>query len=60
MSRFELSKHSLKEPSETKSLVKPTWSKKMSVLSTFLKSSFNFLFNNLKTQYKIWYSQGEK
>jgi len=29
----------------------------MTVLSTFLKSSLSFLFNNLKKHYKIWYSQ---
>jgi len=28
----------------------------MTVLSTFLKSSLNFLFNNMKKHYKIWYS----
>jgi len=32
----------------------------MTVLSTFLESSFNFLSNNLKKLLKIWYSQGEK
>jgi len=32
----------------------------MTVLSTFLKSSLNFLLNDLKKHYKIWYSQGEK
>jgi len=32
----------------------------MTVLSTFLESSLNFLSNNLKKHYKIWYSQGEK
>jgi len=42
------------------SLVKPTWSWKMTVLSTFLESSLNFLFHNLKKHYQIWYSQGEK
>jgi len=29
-------------------------------LTTFLKSLLNFRFRNLKKQYKIWYSQGEK
>jgi len=53
-------KHSLKGQSETKSPVKSTWSEKITVLITFLKSSLNFLFNNLKKYYKIWYSQGEK
>jgi len=31
-----------------KSPVEPTWSEKMTVLSTFLEFSLNFLFNNLK------------
>jgi len=53
-------KHSFKEQSETKSPVKPTWSEKITVLSTFLKSSLNSLSSNLKKHYKIWYSQGEK
>jgi len=53
-------KHSLKGHSETKSPVNPSWSKKMTNLTTFLESSFNFLFNNLKKHYKIWYSQGKK
>jgi len=52
-------KHSLKGQSGTKSPVKPTWSEKMTVLNTFLESSLNFLLNNLKKHYKIWYSQGE-
>jgi len=46
-------KHSLKEQSGTKSLVKPTWSEKMFDLSTFLKSSLNFLPNGIKKHYKI-------
>jgi len=53
-------KHSLKKQSETKSPVKPTWREKITVLSTFLKSSLNFLSNNLKIHFKIWYSQEEK
>jgi len=32
----------------TKLPVKPTWSEKITVLSTFLESSLNFLSNNLK------------
>jgi len=39
--------------SETKSLVKPTWSKKMTVLSTFLESSLNLLSNNQKKTKKF-------
>jgi len=31
----------------------------MTVLSTFLESSLNFLSNNWKKHYKIWYSQGK-
>jgi len=46
-------KHSLKEQSGTKSPVKPNWNEKITVLSTFLKSSLNFLFNDLKKHYKI-------
>jgi len=46
--RFIYQKHSLKRQSGTKSLVKPTCGKKMTVLSTILKSSLNFLFNNFK------------
>jgi len=53
-------RHSLKGQSGTKLPVKLTWSEKMSVLSTFLESLLNFLLNNLKKHYKIWYSQGEK
>jgi len=32
----------------------------MTVLSTVLESSLNFLSNNLKKHYKIWYSGREK
>jgi len=55
---FNCQKHSLKWQSGTKSLVKLTWGEKMTVLSTFLEFSLNFLSNNLKKHYKIWYSQG--
>jgi len=41
-------KDSLKGQSKTKSLVKPTWSEKITVLSTFLESPLNFLSNNQK------------
>jgi len=44
--------HSSKRHLGTKLPVKPTWSEKMTVLSTFLETSCNFLFNNLK-DYKI-------
>jgi len=50
----------LKKQSATKSPVKPTSSKKMTVLTPFLESSFNFQFNNLKKYYKIWFNRGEK
>jgi len=53
-------KNNLKGQSETKWPVKLTWSEKMTVLTTFLESSLNFLSNNLKKHYKIWYSQGKK
>jgi len=45
--------YSLKRQSGTKLPVKLTWSKKMSVLSTFLESSLNFLSNNLKNTVKL-------
>jgi len=32
----------------------------MTVLSKILESLYDFLSNNLKIHYKIWYSQGEK
>jgi len=46
-------KQSLKGQSGIKSPVKPTWSKKMTVLSTFLESSLTFLFNNVKNSTKF-------
>jgi len=46
-------KDSLNGQSGTKSPVKPTWSEKMTVLNTFLKSSLNFLLNNLKNTTKF-------
>jgi len=48
MSKFELPETQFKGQSGTKSPVKPTWSEKMTVLCTFLKSSLNFLSNNMK------------
>jgi len=36
----------------TKLIVKPTWSEKMTVLSTFLESSLNFLSNHLKEHFQ--------
>jgi len=41
-------KHSFKGQSRIKSLEKRTFSKKITILSTFLESSLNFLSNNLK------------
>jgi len=46
-------KHSLKRHSGTKSPVKPTWSEKMTILSTFLKFLLNFLSNNVKNTSKF-------
>jgi len=43
----------LKGQSTRKLLIEPTWSKNLTVLSTFLESSLNFLFNNLKKQSKF-------
>jgi len=53
-------KATINEETATKSPVKSTWSGKMTVLSTFLETSLNVLYNNLKKPYKIWYSQGAK
>jgi len=60
VSKFELRETTFEGQSGTKSPVKPTWSEKITVLSTFLKSSFNSQSNNLKKHYKISYSQDEK
>jgi len=46
-------KHSLKGQSRTKSPAKPTWRGKMTVLSTFLESSLNFLYNDIKNTTKF-------
>jgi len=43
----------LKEQSERKSPEKPTWSEKMTVLSTFLESFLNFLANSLRNTTKF-------
>jgi len=45
-------KHSLIKPSWTKLPVKHTCSEEMTVLSTFLESSLNFLSNNIKNTTK--------
>jgi len=43
----------LKGQSGTKLLEKPTWSEKITVLSTFLEFLLNFLFNKLKNTTKF-------
>jgi len=53
-------KHSLKEQSGIKSLEKLTWSEKITVLSTFLKSALNFLSNNLKKTLQNWVQSERK
>jgi len=53
VSKFELLETQFERQSETKSAIKPTCSEKMTVLSTFLKSSLNFLSNNLKNSKKF-------
>jgi len=53
VSKFELPETQFERQSETKSLVKPTWSMEMTDISTFLECLLNFLFNKLKKQYKI-------
>jgi len=55
MSKFELSETQLViGQSETKLLVKPNWSEKITVLTLFLESSLNFLSNpNLKSTTKF-------
>jgi len=56
--KLNCQKHSLKEQSGTKLPVKPTWIWNLTVLSTFLESSLNFLFNNLtKTVQKLIQSE---
>jgi len=48
LSKSELQKHSWKGQSGAKSHLKPIWSEKITVLSTFLESSLNFLSNDIK------------
>jgi len=45
-------KYSFKGQSGTKSPEKPTWNKKMTVLSTFLEFSLNFLSSDIKNNAK--------
>jgi len=58
LSNFDL-KHGLKRQSGIKLPVKPTWSEKMTVLSTFLESLLNFLSNNIK-KLRDWVQSGRK
>jgi len=53
VSKFEMLETQFETQSRTKLLIKPTWSKNLTVLSTFLESSLNFLSNNLKKQSKF-------
>jgi len=53
-------KRNLKGQSGTKLPEKLTSNQKMAALSSFLETSINFLSNNLKKHYKIWYSHGKK
>jgi len=57
VSEFELPEIEFERTVKDKIAGKPTWSEKITDLATFLESSLNFLFNNLKKHYKIWYSQ---
>jgi len=45
---FELTERQFERTVRNKIACKSTWSKKMTLLSTFLKSSLNFLSRNLK------------
>jgi len=59
MSKFKLT-DSLKGQSVKKSLVKPTWSKKITVLTTFLESLLKILSNNLKKTLQNLVQSGRK
>jgi len=48
VSKFELSNIDFEKTVNDEIACKPTWSEKMTVLSTYLESSLNFLFNKLK------------
>jgi len=52
VSKLELEEEQGERTVKHKITCKPTWSEKMTVLSTFLESSLNFLSNNLKKFYK--------
>jgi len=53
-------KDSFQGESGSKSLVKPTWCKKITVLSTFSESSLNFLSNDIKKTLKNQVQSGRK
>jgi len=53
-------KDSFQGQSATKSLVKPTWRTKITVLSTLLESSLNFLSNDIKKTLKNQVQAGRK
>jgi len=53
VSKFKLPETQFKSTVRVKSLVKPTWSKEMTVLSTFLESSLNFLSSDIKSYAKL-------
>jgi len=55
-----LTKRQFERRTETKSLVKPTWNGKMTVLSTFLESSLNFLSSDTKKSGTVSEKNGVK
>jgi len=60
LSNFQLSETQYKEQSATKSPVKPTCDNWIPFLSTFLKSSFNSLSDNLKKTLQNFVQSGRK
>jgi len=60
VSKFELPETQFKRTERQKSPVKITWSKKMTILSTFLESSSNFLFNHLEKILQNLVQSGKK
>jgi len=56
VSKFELSETQFERTYRNKiACISYTCSEKMTVLSTFLECSLNFLSNNVKKHYKSWY-----
>jgi len=53
VSKFELSETQFEKIVKDKIASKPTWSKKITVLRTFLDSLLNFLSNNLENATKF-------